>query len=284
MEKGIAGRQGLLIILVLATVVVFVGLVWVIATYLPFNSPASPQPSSTSEAVRTAMNCVAPVAFWVRHPEYYPQQLVLGGTVYPADEIEGIFSNQATDLSVKLQAQLTAAYLNFLSGADQSYIQVTIFEVYGWLMAHPSNSELQQADLEEGMRLFNLLEAFNLGQTGVAPCDVLYLTQQAETSIVTSTPTDTDTSTPVPTETILASETPQPTATETYVPVYTVIVPTRTATRTSEPPIYHSPTPSQTKAPSSTTAPPNTPKPPTPTTEVPTPPPTETPAVTLPPP
>jgi hypothetical protein len=288
MEKCIAGKRGLLIILIIATVAVFVGLVWVITAYLPTESAASPSPSNTSDIRHVTMNCVAPVAYWARHPEYYPDQLVLGNKVYPAAEIGGIFSDQSEGMPASLQAQLTAAYLNILSGADQSYIQATIFEAYGWLIAHPSNSELLQGDQETGTRLFNLLEAFNLGETGVAPCDVLYLTQQAETSMVKSTSTETLTSTPAPSETAPASETPRPTETETFEPIYTAIFPTKTATRTTEAPIYRSPTPTLTltltKAPSATTAPSNTPRPPAPTTEVPTPPPSEGPTITPPPP
>jgi hypothetical protein len=293
MENGIAGKRGLLVILILATVVVFIGLVWAIANYLPFNSTASPRPSDTLVPPRLAMDCVAPVAYWVGHPEYYPEQLVLAGTNYPAATIKEIFTSQASDLSSKIKAQLTAAYLNIQSGAGQSYIQATIFQAYGWLMSHPPGDELQQADQEEGMRLFNLLEAYNLGETGVAPCDVAYLTQQAETGTVTATSTVTFTSSPEPSETAPPSETPQPTetlSTSEAIPTatYEYIPPVRTATWTSAPPIQN-PTktplpPTNPPVPTDTQRPPNTPTSRPPPTATFTLPPLPTATYTLPPP
>lgn len=280
MGQLISEKRGLLILLVITTVVVFIGLVWAIVTYLPINSAASPKPSSTDEAPRMAINCASPVAYWLQHPEYYPVKLVIAGKVYPEAEIKGIFDHQANDLPAKLQAQLVAVYLNILSGAEQSYIQTTIFEAYGWLVNHPSGSELQAGDQEEGTRLYNLLEAYNLGQTGVAPCETIYLTQQAEMSRVTETATATVTDTPSPSESIAASETPSATDTETYAPVYTLVIPTWTRTPTTQAPSYSTPEPTNTTAPTQITPPTNTPKP-----EVTLPPTaTNTPDITLPPP
>jgi hypothetical protein len=261
MEHLLSEKRGLLILLVITTVLVFIGLVWAIVTYLPLTSAASPSPSDTLEAPRMALNCASPVAFWVKHPEYYPSQLIIAGKVYLAVEIKGIFEHANSDLPAKLQAQLVAAYLNTLSGAEQSYIQATMFEAYGWLVEHPSGNQLQPSDQDEGTRLLNLLEAYNLGQTGVAPCETAYLTQQAEMSRITDTPTPTYTDTPNPSETSSASDTPQPTQTEPYQPVITVVQPSKTPTRTSGAPIIPTQAPTFTRAPTQITPPTNTPKP-----------------------
>jgi hypothetical protein len=163
--------------------------------------------------------------------------------------------------------------LNILSGADQSYIETTIFEAYAWLVQHPAGSQVTDSEQGEGTRLFNLLEAYNLGLTGVKPCEIagLILT---EASTATETATVTASLTPSETGTLPPSETPVPTeitATDTY----EFIPPTRAATRTNEPPIQY-PTdtpvpPTQAPAPTNTAVPPNTPTfiPPQPTATLP---------------
>ncbi len=268
-----ADKRGLVVILVIATVVLFVGAVWVIVTYLPQNLVAAPSPTITADAPRVAVNCAAPIVFWKQHPELFPAQAVIGGQVYKAGELAKIFSSQNGDLATKLQAQLTAVYLNILSGADQSYIETTIFEAYAWLVQHPAGSQVTDSEQGEGTRLFNLLEAYNLGLTGVKPCEIagLILT---EASTATETATVTASLTPSETGTLPPSETPVPTeitATDTY----EFIPPTRAATRTNEPPIQY-PTdtpvpPTQAPAPTNTAVPPNTPTfiPPQPTATLP---------------
>jgi hypothetical protein len=270
-------KRGLVLILVIATVVIFVGLVWAITTYLPLNLAAAPSPTITAEHPRVAANCASPIAFWKQHPEFYPAKMVIGEQVYKAGELSKIFSSQNDDFPAKLQAQLTAAYLNILAGADQSYIETTIFESYAWLVQHPTGSEMTDSEQEEGTRLFNLLEAYNLGLTGVKRCEIagLILT---DAGTATETATVTITVTASPTETPPASETPIPieiTATATY----EFIPPTRAPTRTTEPPIQYptntsvQPTqaPAPTETPVPTEAPTNIPPPPTLTLPPPTP-------------
>ncbi len=256
-----AEKRGLVITLVIGTVVIFIGLVWAISTYLPFNLSASPSPTVTADAPRVAMNCASPAAYWKEHPELYPLQLVLGGQVYKARDVNAIFSGATEDLSTKLQAQLIAAYLNILSGADQSYIETTIFEAYGWVVLHPAGSQVDDSQLAEGTRLFNLLEAYNLGLTGVKPCEMALLTltessKTAESATVIFTVTPSETTTPTPSETPSATNFP----TE---PIYTVVIPTRTPSPPNET------TQQPVSSPTNTTAPTNTIAPPTATTESP---------------
>ena len=80
----------------------------------------------------------------------------LGGRYTRRESSTRSFQVQSDDLPAKLQAQLTAAYLNILSGADQSYIETTIFEAYAWLVQHPAGSQVTDSEQEEGTRLFNL--------------------------------------------------------------------------------------------------------------------------------
>jgi hypothetical protein len=249
-----AEKRGLVLTLVIGTVVIFVGLVWAISTYLPININASPSPTFTADAPRVAMNCASPIAFWKEHPELYPLQLVIGGQVYKAGDLKGIFSGQTDDLAAKLSAQLTAAYLNILSGADQSYIESTIFEAYGWVVQHPTGSQVDDSALGEGTRLFNLLEAYNLGLTGVKPCETGLITS-TEPRSKAQTVTVTFTVTPSQTETATPSETPSPTNYPTE-PFSTVSAPSRTPSPTIRNTQQPALTPTNTTLPTNTTAPP----------------------------
>jgi hypothetical protein len=276
-----AEKRGLVLILVIATVVIFVGLVWAISSFLPLSFAASPSPTLTADAPRVAMNCTSPVVYWKAHPELYPLKVVIGGHVYQAGELKQIFSGQTEDLPTKLQAQLSAAYLNILAGADQSYIESTIFEAYGWIIQHPAGSQVDDSAMGDGTRLLNLLEAYNLGLTGVMPCDTGLLTT-TEPRDATETATATITATPSLTETATPSETPSPTNYPTE-PFYTVSAPSRTPSPTVRNTQQPASTYTNTPAPTATKAPSNTPVPPT---AIPTTPPTEippTPTATFPP-
>jgi hypothetical protein len=285
MENVITEKRGLVIILVIATVLIFVGLVWVIANYLPLNIFGAPSSSHTADAPVASENCTHPVAYWQKHTESYPAQLVIGGQVYKAKDILGILSDKSQDQAIQLQAQLTGAYLNFLKGADQSSIETTIFEAYGWVVQHPAGSELTDSDREAGSRFINILVAYNMGLTEVAACEPGLTLTVTGTSTATETPSSQFTLTPSETVTLTPSETPTPTNTPTE-PISTEIVPTRTPAPTTSEPGQPTVTPSNTLPP-----PTNTPKPteiPTPTdtpepTVMPTDPPTKTPLPTDPP-
>jgi hypothetical protein len=289
MENVITDKRGLILILVVATVFIFIGLVWGISTYLPLNLFGIPSPSSTIVAPVVGKNCTYPVSYWQNHPEFYPSQLVIGRQVYKEKDILGIFLDGTRDPSVQLQAQLIGAYMNFLYGADQSYIETTIFEAYGWLVQHPAGSALTDGERDAGIRLYNLLEAYNLGSTGVAACEPGLTLTLTEASTATETPTILLTMTPSETETSTPSETPTPTEL-TMTATYYIINPTRTATQIIVPtsqvptntPVQPTEAPTATKIP----PPPDTPTftPPPPPTPTYTPPPLPSPTFTNPPP
>jgi len=286
MENEITTKRGLILILVVATVAVFVGLVWGITTLVPWNLLGFPSPSITATAALVEKNCTHPVSYWMEHPELYPPQMVIGGKIYEAKDLRGILADETQNTIQQIQAQLVGVFLNTLAGADQSSIQTTIFEAYGWLVEHPAGSQLSDVDIETGTRLFKVLEAYNDGLSGVALCAGLKI----PTLVVTSTPTETPpillTLTPSQTITPAVSETPTPIEL-TATPTYFFFVPTRTRIPTTEPPIQI-PTdtpvqPTNPPAPTNTSRPPDTPiptqpppptqtlPPPTPTLPVPTP-------------
>lgn len=288
MENEITTKRGLILILVVATVAVFVGLVWLIATYMPWNLLGFSSPSVTATAW-TERNCTYPVSYWKAHPELYPPQMVIGGTIYKERELEALLSDETQNPAQQIKVQLAVAFLNILGGADQSRIETTIFEAYGWLVQHPAGSQVTEDELEAGTRLFRLLEAYNDGLSGVALCEGVQIPTLIASSTPTETPTVLLTTTPSQTATPSPSETPTPiefTATATYF----LFVPTRTTKPTTEPPPQvptNTPVqPTEPPAPTKTQPPPNTATftPPPPPTATFTPPPLPSPTFTNPPP
>lgn len=264
-------KRGWLIFLVIATVMVFVGVVWAMATYLPIQLGEDASPTATEPGLSMKTNCVHSVAYWKDHSESYPAQMVIAGKVYKTSDIRLIFADNANDRWNELQAQLAGAYLNIHWGADQSYIEPILFEAYGWLVDHPSGNELSEGDREEATRLYDLLQAYNQGLSGVAACELLTTGQVTATSVVTEeattsteiTSTET-TSAPSATQ-MLPSETNAVSDTPTYEPIYTQAVPTATPQQPTHTQAYATLTPSRTLAPSATFTPINTTQAPTPT-------------------
>jgi hypothetical protein len=276
MENEITAKRGLILILVIATVSVFIGLVWLISTYLPLNLLGNSSPSYTPITPLVAKNCTYPVSYWMEHPELYPPRMVLGSKVLRLNEIRKALTGADQNPTAKLQAQLVGAFLNISSGADQGLIETTIFQAYSWLVQHPDGSQVSESDLETISRYYSLLEAYNLGLAGVAPCLEGSTPAMTETSTPSVTPTLLLTFTPSQTLTLTPSETPTPievTVTATYI----FILPTNTVIWNTQPPIQ---LPSTTPI-RPTEPPPPTNIPPPPDTPIPT---QSPPTSTLPPP
>jgi hypothetical protein len=275
MEREIIAKRRLVIILVLVTVVIFIGLVWLIASSRPWNLLGL-QPSTGTAGLQAARDCTMPVAYWKAHPELFPSQVYIGGVAYGEIELEALFSDDSEDLAQQIRAQLAAAFLNSQAGAGQTAIQATLFAAYGWLEQHPAGSQLSGEERLQGEQMYDELERYNLGLGEVEACEAnLVATRTARpswTATIEISPS------PSPTSTATPSETPtptQPTATATY----NYLFPTRTTTRTSGPPAEN-----PTNTPRPPTQPPaatNTPRPPDTATYTPPPPPTAT--FTLPP-
>jgi hypothetical protein len=288
MENEITAKRGLVLILVIATVALFVGLVWLIATYVPWNLLGFSGSSFTATATHTEKNCTYPVSYWREHPELYPAQMVIGGEVYMAKDLKGILSDENNNPAVEIKAQLTGVFLNSLSGADQSSIETAIFEAFGWLVKHPAGSEVSDSEREAGIRLFSVLEAYNMGLTGSTPCMVISPLNRTEISTASETPTFIFTTTPIQTISPTPSETPTPTS-QQQTPIATLKLPTQTPIPVTEIPGGPTSTPIKNTEPPTVTktslppTPTNTPKPPTPIPPSPTFPDTPTPTPTFPP-
>ena len=236
MENEISTKRGLILILVIASIAVFIGLVWLIATFLPRGRWGFSSQSIVTSTPRVEKNCTYPVSYWIEHPELYPPQIVLGDKVYQANDIRKALSHADQDPAAQLQAQLVGAFLNISSGANQEYIETTIFQAYNWLVQHPDGSQISTSDLETGSRYYTMLEAYNLGVAGVPSC------------LEGSTPLLMETTTPTVTSTYLLTLTPSqtltPTASETATQIdltltatYSFLLPTNTAIWKTQPPI-----------------------------------------------
>ena len=264
MENEITSKRGLILILVIATVVVFIGLVWLIATYVTGNSLRGADPSVTPTIRKVFTNCTYPVSYWMEHSELYPSQILFGSKVYKANEIREVLTQSDQNPAAKLQAQLVGAFLNISSGADQTDIETTIFQAYSWLVQHPAGSETAAGDIEAGLRYFYLLEAYNLGLAGVVACPegITQITPELTTASVTAT--FFFTTTPSQTPTLTQTETPSPTG-QFATPIYTSIYLSPTATPTTQSPGGLQPTITRTSAPSLTNTPLKTTEAPSPT-------------------
>ncbi|OGO65550.1 MAG: hypothetical protein A2029_09055 [Chloroflexi bacterium RBG_19FT_COMBO_47_9] len=278
MENEITAKRGLILLLVIASVAIFIGLVWLIATYLPRNLLGFSSLSIIPSAPRVEKDCTYPVAYWVEHPEQYPPRMVLGSKVYQANDIREALNNSNQDPRILLQAQLVGAFLNISAGADQSLLETTIFQAYNWLMMHPDGSQVSESDLETGSRYYSVLEAYNLGLAGVPPCEDGYSLTLTQIPIPSTTPTLLLTSTSSQTFTSTPSETASPTF-SLVTPIYTSVYRSQTPIPTTQPP--GGPAPTRTSPPPAATPTFTQPPPPTATYTLP---PLPTATYTLPPP
>jgi hypothetical protein len=258
MDTELTSKRWLVIALVVVTIIIFIGLVWLIATFVPWNRLGFQSPSATASA-QVAADCTYPISYWKEHPELYPPQMVIGGVVYTERELEALLSDDDENPIQQIRAQLAVAFLNISDGADQSVIEATIFDAYEWLVNHPAGSQITDDDQETGRRLFNLLESYNLGLAGVKPCEATIELTKTETSTVTETPTLLLSSTPGQTTTPTASETPTPTSlltmpigtvrSATPTPILTTGVPGHPTFTASPPVVITTVAPSPTRTP-----------------------------------
>jgi hypothetical protein len=224
MENETISKRRLAIILILAAVVIFVGLVWLAVRYLPLNLLGLQNPTGTA-SVQVQINCIYPLDYWRAHPELYPPQIFLGNVVYKERELEALLAGGSQDPVQQLKVQLVVAFLNGLVGADQSAIQPTVFEAYAWLVEHPAGSQLSEEELAQSQQMDSALHAYNQGLAGVAACEanpVQELTNSVEGTVTqpvsqtpSGTPTHTPTGTPTPKVTLTQETLPSPSATST---------------------------------------------------------------------
>ncbi|HSB65475.1 MAG TPA: hypothetical protein VLD65_02800, partial [Anaerolineales bacterium] len=94
MENEFITRRRLIVILVTVTVMVFIGLVWLIARLGPWQLLGVPKSTLTPDAL-VMQNCAYPISYWKAHPELYPSQVVIGGTVYQERELEALLADDS---------------------------------------------------------------------------------------------------------------------------------------------------------------------------------------------
>lgn len=276
MDNELSSRRGVIIALIVVTILIFVGLLWLIATYLPWSQLGLQSPSTTATG-QALQDCTYPLTYWREHPEIYPAQVVIGGVIYQRRELEALLTDTEANLALQMRAQMAVAFLNISGGTDPSSIEGTIFSAYGWLVNHPQGSELSEGELETGTRYLTLLEAYNLGQAGVVACEVTSPLMRTDTGMNTETATLLASGTPSQTSTLTPSETLS-TSTPTETATLIFATPSRTTIPTTRvPPQAPSNTPiPPTERPTATNTPiPNTatftPQPPTPTLPAPSP-------------
>ena len=105
--------------------------------------------------------------YWKNHPEAWPvATLTLGGTVYTKAQLLTILGeSKSKDISYALAAQLIAAKLNVLVGADASCISATITSADAWVAANGIGTGVtgSSAAWGTGEPLKNRLDAYNNG-------------------------------------------------------------------------------------------------------------------------
>ncbi len=221
----------------------------------------------TPEATITT-NCTFTIHFWKIYSDAWEvDHIAFGDRAYTKVQAIAILNIEDPNLATtRLMQQYIAALLNITKGADPTEIERTMARALDWLILHPPEVGLSQAESQEADIFAEDLEDYNNGVTGPGHC-----TNEP------STPTPGITPTPL-------NYTPPATATRTPVPTSDVPLPTPTATKkpsggdgggtkpTNPPPTEPPPT-----EPPPTEPPPTQPPPPPPT-EPPPPRPTPSPA------
>jgi hypothetical protein len=250
-------KRRLAILLILAVVVIFAGFAWLALNNLPFDQMGRQTPTDTA-AARAESDCTQPLAYWRAHPELYPPQVFIGDVAYKERELEALLLNDSQEPAQQLKVQLVVAFLNSQAGADQSLIEPTLFEAYGWLVEHPAGSQVTEAGLAEGRQMILALEDFNLGLAGVPACEGIGAATRTSTSGASQTPPFS----PTPSPTVTA------TASGTLTAIEITATATPTATRSAAPPVVY---PTDTEiSPTRPPAPTDTPRPADTATSMPT--------------
>jgi hypothetical protein len=181
---------------------------------------------------------------------------MLGDTAYSREEILELYRSGDHDISTRLILQLTATFLNILSGAEIHVIEGTLVDANNWLATHPKGTSPSEFNRRRGFDLIALLEGYNNGIFGPGACaDV------------------------PPTPDLTASAMPSHTSTpQEQILVETIVVP---ASPTQPPPVAPTVPPTNPPAEDPTDTPlPTATEPPPPTSTQPAPPPTQAPTPT----
>jgi hypothetical protein len=237
--------------------------------------PTETVPTFTAEPTYT-LNCTYTIYYWRVYTDAWQLESIdLDDRSYSKDQAIAILNIDDPNLATtRLLQQYILALLNTLKGADPSGIERTLERVNEWLILHPPEIRLTQAESLEGDTFADELQDFNDGLTGPGLCidEPLTPTPGATPTPLNYTPTPGATSTPL-NDTPTPGATPTPlnytppaTATNTPRPIGTVFFPTATPTKKpsgGKPKPTSQPTQPPPPPPTNTSPPPpsNTPKP-----------------------
>jgi hypothetical protein len=251
----------------------------------PLSTPLEiDNPSSTSSILVTdpaaeftpeaepVKNCTYTIHFWkVYSGAWNTNHISFGERAYTQVQAIAILNIDDPSLATtRLMQQYITAYLNSLKGADPTEIERTMEKALAWLILHPPEVGLSQAESLAGETLAAALEEFNTGVTGPGHCihEPFTPTPGLTPTPLNYTPPVTATFTPAPFT---------PFATDSSLPTKKPGGGTKPTDPPTSPPPTNPPPPPPTDAPPPPTAKP-TPSPRPPPTPAPTqPPPTEAP-------
>ena len=72
MKNDVSNKRSLIVVLIIVTVFIFIGLVWLIINLGPWNLPGKPGAGETVTLVAMERNCTYPADYWIDHPEDVP--------------------------------------------------------------------------------------------------------------------------------------------------------------------------------------------------------------------
>ena len=122
------------------------------------------------------MNCVREEGFWLADGDAWPVNgIELAGFTYESDNTDTLFPGPGVTNGPPwlVLRQLVSAWLNVLSGADNSEVAATLAEAEAWLLEYPPGSNPRGGDRKKGYNLRKALRNFNRGNSGTMSCDGL---------------------------------------------------------------------------------------------------------------
>jgi hypothetical protein len=137
------------------------------------RSPFSYGQCSTTRCGGGAGGCTYTQSYWKNHPDAWPIQTVMLGTInYTQVQLLQIFNRPAAGNGlVALAHQLITAKLNIANGANPSAIQTTVTRagaLIGTLIVPPISNGILSTGATS--TLTNALDNYNLGVTGPGHC------------------------------------------------------------------------------------------------------------------
>ena len=265
-------------------------------------TPTPPASATRTEAIFTqestlTPNCTYTIHFWRVYSEVWLiESIDLDSRSYSKEQAIAILNIEDPNLATtRLLQQYIIALLNTLKGADPSGIERTIERASEWLILHPPEIQLTQAESLEGERLADELQDFNDGVTGpgrcieepftptpgATPTPLNYTPPTPQETSSTLTPEETsptptsEVTTLTPTQEITSTQPaatapgatfPAPTRTPTKKPDNEKPKPTSQPTQPPPPPPTDAPEPTPKPPPSTPVVPPTPPPPPPPPT------------------